>query len=36
MIMCLGMSLLSLGFFVAVLFFQKDRENPENPLALDG
>ncbi|MGO4389157.1 MFS transporter [Microvirga sp. 2YAF29] len=36
MIMCLGMSLLSLGFFVAVLLFQKDRENPENPLALDG
>ncbi|MET0530768.1 MAG: hypothetical protein ABW003_20935, partial [Microvirga sp.] len=36
MIMCLGMSFCSLGFFVAVLVFQKDRENPENSLALDG
>jgi MFS family permease len=34
--LCLGMSLLALGFFVLVLVFQKDRENPENSLALDG
>jgi hypothetical protein len=36
MILCLGMSLCSLGCFVAVLLLQKGRENPENPLALDG
>lgn len=36
MILCLGMSLLSLGFFLAVLLLQKGGENSENSLALDG
>lgn len=36
MILCLGMSICSLGFFLAVLLLQKGRENPENSLALDG
>lgn len=36
MILCLGMSFCSLGFFLAVLLLQKGRENPENSLALDG
>jgi hypothetical protein len=35
-ILCLGMSFCSLGFFLLVLLLQKDRENPENSLALDG
>lgn len=35
-IMCLGMSICSLGFFLAVLLLQKGRDNPENSLALDG
>ena len=34
--LCLGMSLLALGFFVLVLLFHKERDNPENSLALDG
>jgi MFS family permease len=36
MILCLGMSLCSLGFFLGVLLLQNGRENPENSLALDG
>lgn len=36
MILCLAMSLCSLGFFLGVLMLQKGRENPENSLALDG
>jgi len=36
MVLCLGMSLCSLGFFLGVLMLQKGRENPENSLALDG
>ncbi|WP_445501900.1 MFS transporter [Microvirga sp. G4-2] len=36
MILCLGMSFCSLGFFLCVLLLQKGRENPENSLALDG
>lgn len=36
MILCLGMSVYSLGFFLLVLLLQKGRENPENSLALGG
>jgi MFS family permease len=36
MLLCLGMSFLSLGFFLAVLALQRWRENPENSLALGG
>ncbi|PVE22143.1 MFS transporter [Microvirga sp. KLBC 81] len=36
MVLCLGMSFCSLGFFLVVLLLQKRRENPENSLALDG
>jgi len=36
MALCLGMSLLALGFFILVLVFQKGHEGPENSLALDG
>jgi hypothetical protein len=36
MILCLGMSFCSLGFFLSVLLLQKGPENPENSLALDG
>lgn len=35
-VLCLGMSALALGFYILVLVFQKDRENPENSLALGG
>lgn len=34
--LCLGMSVLALGFFVLVLVFQKGSDNPENSLALGG
>jgi len=36
MILSLGMSICSLGFFLAVLVLHKGRDNPENSLALDG
>lgn len=36
MVLCLGMSLCSLGFFLVVLLLQKGRENPENSLASGG
>ncbi|WP_414471749.1 MFS transporter [Microvirga sp. M2] len=36
MILCLAISIASLGFFLAVLLLQKQREKPENLLALDG
>lgn len=36
MILCLGISVASLGFFLGILVLQKGREKPENSLALDG
>jgi MFS family permease len=36
MILCLGISVAALGFYLAVLLLQKGREKPENSLALDG
>ena len=36
MILCLSLSVASLGSFLAVLLLQRGREKPENSLALDG
>jgi len=36
MILCVGMSVCALGFFLGVLMLQKGSENPENSLALGG